>query len=160
MFRSHARSFDTVLLILRLALAAVMFPHGLQKTVGAFGGPGFSHAMTFFTTMMHVPAPLALIVILTESVGALFVAIGFLTRIAAFAIFVDMLVAVVLVHAQNGYFMNWAGTQKGEGIEYFVYALAVSLVIVIAGPGRFSVDAPIGGEAPDAERARYRTSYR
>ena len=137
-----------------------MFPHGLQKTVGAFGGPGFSHAMAFFTTMMHIPAPLALIVILTESVGALFVAIGFLTRIAALAIFVDMLVAVVLVHAQNGYFMNWAGTQKGEGIEYFVYALTVSLVLVIAGPGRFSVDAPIGGEAPDAERARYRTSYR
>lgn len=52
-----------------------------------------------------------------------------------------MIVAVLTVHLANGFFMNWAGQQKGEGIEYFVYAIGISLTIAIVGAGRYSIDA-------------------
>jgi hypothetical protein len=35
--------------------------------------------------------------------------------------------------------MNFAGNQKGEGIEYFIYAVGVALALVIAGPGRIAL---------------------
>jgi putative oxidoreductase len=35
--------------------------------------------------------------------------------------------------------MNFTGTQKGEGIEYFIYAVGIALALVVAGPGRFAV---------------------
>jgi hypothetical protein len=53
---------------------------------------------------------------------------GFLTRVAAFAIGFDMLVAAILVHVHFGFFMNWLGKQKGEGIEFdlLLWAIAVA----------------------------------
>ena len=50
-----------------------------------------------------------------------------------------MLGAIGMVHAKVGFFMNWTGTQAGEGIEYHLLAIAVLLTIVIVGPGRFAV---------------------
>jgi putative oxidoreductase len=63
--------------------------------------------------------------------------------LAALAITTNMLVAVFTVHIHNGFFMNWFGNQRGEGIEYFIYAIAVGLALVIAGAGKFSLDAMI-----------------
>jgi putative oxidoreductase len=45
-----------------------------------------------------------------------------------------------MVHLQNGFFMNWFGNQKGEGIEYHLLALGLALVIMIKGSGKFSLD--------------------
>ena len=102
-------------LILRVALGAVMFPHGAQKLLGWFGGPGFSHAMAGFSSQMHIPAAIAHLVIIGESFGAVGLVLGFFSRIAAFGILCNMLGAVAPVHWHNGFSMNWSGKQAGEG---------------------------------------------
>jgi putative oxidoreductase len=127
------------LLLVRLGLGIVMLPHGLQKTLGLFGGPGFSGTMGMFTSQ-GMPALLAFLVILSESLGSLGLIVGFLTRVAAFGCASVMLGAIGMVHWQNGFFMNWSGKQPGEGFEYHILALATALALLIGGGGKASVD--------------------
>lgn len=131
---------DTTALILRIFLGVVFFPHGAQKMLGWFGGYGFSGTMGFFTDTMGIPALFAFLAIAAEFFGALGLIFGFLTRIAAFGIGFVMLVATATVHWSHGFFMNWSGTQAGEGFEYHLLAMALSLAIVIKGAGRWSID--------------------
>jgi putative oxidoreductase len=129
--------------ILRLVLGIVFFAHGAQKMLGWFGGFGFSGTMGFFTGTMHIPAPFAFLAIAAEFFGGLGLILGFLTRIAAFGIAVNMVVAIVKVHSAFGLFMNWTGTQKGEGIEFHLLVLAMTTFLMIRGAGAFSIDRAI-----------------
>src|ERR1700730_2890969 len=131
---------NTATAILRLVLGVVFFAHGAQKMLGWFGGYGFSGTMGFFTGPMHIPAPFAFLAIAAEFFGGLGLILGFLTRIAAFGIAVNMVVAVTMVHSNFGFFMNWTGTQKGEGFEYHLLALAITAFLTIRGAGAFSLD--------------------
>jgi putative oxidoreductase len=131
---------STATAILRLVLGVVFFAHGAQKMLGWFGGFGFSGTVGFFTGMVHIPAPLAFLAIAAEFFGGLGLVLGFLTRIAALGIAVNMLVAIALVHSANGFFMNWTGAQKGEGFEYHLLVLAMAAFLMIRGAGAFSVD--------------------
>ncbi len=131
---------DPVITILRLVLGVVFFAHGTQKALGWFGGYGFSGTMGFFTQVMHIPAPFAFLAICAEFLGGIGLIVGLLGRVAAFGIACNMLVAVVMVHRHFGLFANWAGNQKGEGIEYHLLALAIALAIMIKGSGAFSID--------------------
>lgn len=131
---------DTAAFVLRLVLGIVFFPHGAQKVLGWFGGPGFSATMDAFTVKMGIPAFLAFLAILAESAGSLGLITGFLTRIAAFGIFCNMVVAVATVHFRNGFFMNWFGNQKGEGFEYHLLVIAIAIALMIKGGGRWSID--------------------
>jgi putative oxidoreductase len=140
-FRTDAD--DTTLLAQRLVLALVMFPHGAQKLFGWFGGPGFSGTMDFFTGTVHLPAPLALLVILGESLGALLLAAGLGTRLAAFGVAAIMAGAVLTTHLQFGFFMNWFGAQQGEGFEFHLLALALAVPLVVRGGGRHALDSAI-----------------
>jgi putative oxidoreductase len=133
-------SNDFAIAILRLTFGLVFSAHGAQKMLGWFGGYGFSGTMGFFTHQMGVPAPLAFLAICAEFFGGLGLLVGFLSRIAAFGIICNMLVAIVMVHAQNGLFMNWTGNQKGEGFEYHLLAIAIGLLILFKGSGAMSVD--------------------
>ncbi|HWY54753.1 MAG TPA: DoxX family protein [Terriglobales bacterium] len=141
-------SNDYAITILRLVMGLVFAAHGAQKMLGWFGGYGFSGTMGFFTHQMGIPAPFAFLAICAEFFGGLGLLIGFLGRIAAFGIICNMLVAVALVHAANGFFMNWAGNQKGEGFEYHLLAIASALVIIIRGSGALSVDRFLTEELP------------
>ena len=134
---------STATTILRLLLGIVFFAHGAQKMLGWFGGYGFSGTMGFFTGTMHIPAPLAFLAIAAEFFGGLGLILGFLTRIAAFGIAVNMLVAIATVHGAFGFFMNWSGTQKGEGFEYHLLVLAITTFLMIRGAGALSVDRAI-----------------
>jgi putative oxidoreductase len=131
---------DSAMTILRLVAGVVFFAHGAQKTLGWFGGYGFSGTMGFFTNVMHIPAPFAFLAICAEFLGGIGLILGLLGRVAAFGIACDMVVAVVMVHRHFGLFANWAGNQKGEGIEYHLLALAICLAIMIKGSGAFSID--------------------
>ncbi len=133
-------SNDLVLTILRLALGVLFFAHGAQKVLGWFGGYGFSATLGFFTQQMHIPAPLAILVMAAEFLGGIGLIIGLLGRVAAFGIACDMSVAIALVHRHFGLFANWSGTQKGEGFEYHVLAVAITLAIMIRGSGALSID--------------------
>ena len=128
------------LFLIQLTVGALVFGHGAQKLLGWFGGYGFSGTMGYFTGSVGLPAPIALLVILGESIGALLLLAGLGTRLAAFGISAIMLGAVLTSHASVGFFMNWAGTQAGEGFEYHLLALALSVPLVIAGGGRYAVD--------------------
>jgi|SRR5271155_5523449 len=126
--------------ILRLVLGVVFFAHGAQKMLGWFGGSGFSGTMDFFTKMMHVPAPLAFLAIAAEFFGGIGLILGLLTRVAAFGIGMNMLVAIATVHHNFGFFMNWTGSQKGEGFEFHLLVLAIVAFLMIKGAGAFSLD--------------------
>ena len=140
--------------ILRLVMGVVFFAHGAQKLLGWFGGYGFSGTMGFFTGMMHIPAPFAFLAIAAEFFGGLGLILGFLTRIAAFGIAVNMLVAIGMVHSSFGFFMNWSGTQKGEGFEYHLLVLAMTAFLMIRGAGAFSIDRAIATASPSRTAQR------
>lgn len=126
--------------VLRLLLGIVFFPHGAQKVLGWFGGHGFSGTMESFTTKMGIPALFAFLAILAESGGSLALISGFLTRVAAFGIACNMVVAIFMVHLPNGFFMNWSGKQQGEGFEYHLLVIAIAIALMIKGGGRWSID--------------------
>ncbi len=133
--------------LLRLALAAVFFPHGAQKVLGWFGGFGLSATMGFFTGKMGIPPVLAALDIAAEFLGPIALLFGFLTRVAAFGIFVVMATAVALVHSKLGFFMNWYGQLPAgtEGFEYHILALALALSVMVRGAGALSVDRSLAG---------------
>ena len=126
--------------LLRLVLGVIFFAHGAQKMLGWFGGYGFTGTMGFFTNVMHIPALFAFLAIAAEFFGGLGLILGFLTRIAALGIFTNMAVAIALVHHQFGFFMNWTGAQKGEGYEYHLLVLALTVFLMIHGAGAASID--------------------
>jgi putative oxidoreductase len=130
-------------LILRLTLGLVFFPHGAQKALGWFGGYGFAATMGFFTGTMHIPALFAFLAIAAEFAGSIGLILGLGTRIAALGIASTMAVAIATVHAQFGFFMNWDGTQKGEGFEYHLLAIGIALALILRGGGKWSIDSAI-----------------
>ncbi len=137
------------LLVVRLTAGAVMLPHGLQKTLGLFGGYGFSGTMKFFTETVGVPWILALVAILAESLGALGLIFGVFARVAALGIGSVMVVAVLKGgHLEHGFFMNWVGTQKGEGFEYHLLMMGLCLAVLIGGAGSFSYDRHASSRLP------------
>ena len=149
---------DAATAILRLVLGAVFFAHGAQKMLGWFGGFGFSGTMGYFTSQMHIPAPLAFLAIVAEFFGGLGLILGFLTRIAAFGIATNMVVAIATVHHSFGLFMNWTGAQKGEGFEFHLLVIALTVFLMIRGAGAFSLDHAIAAApARTAEPARARS---
>lgn len=151
MFRKLlATTPDKTLAFMRIMVGLVYFPHGAQKMLGLFGGYGFSATMQFFTSQAHIPAIFAFLAICAEFFGGLGLILGFLTRIAAFGIFIEMLVAVLLIHRHFGFFMNWYGNQKGEGFEYHLLVFALTIPLMIRGAGAFSLDGLFGGKASNA----------
>jgi putative oxidoreductase len=117
-----------------------MFPHGAQKLLGWFGGFGFSGTMGFFTETMHLPWLIAFLVIIGESFGSVALLLGLLTRFTAASLAVIMLGAVTMVHLPHGFFMNWSGKQAGEGYEYHLLVIGISLALLVTGAGKWSVD--------------------
>jgi putative oxidoreductase len=133
-------------LVLRVFLGVVMFPHGAQKMLGWFGGHGFSATMQAFTQGMHIPAPFAFLALFTEFFGSIALILGLLTRLSAFGIAIVMMVAIFTAHLPNGFFMNWTGTQKGEGFEYHLLMLGMATALMVMGGGICSADRALVGK--------------
>jgi putative oxidoreductase len=130
---------DRTLTFLRILGGIMMLPHGAQKMLGLFGGPGYAASMGMFG-QMGIPAPLAVLAIYTEFFGCLLLIAGFLGRLASLGLIIEMVVAVVMVHLPFGFFMNWAGTQPGEGFEYHILYMALLAPVMVKGAGAWSVD--------------------
>jgi len=126
--------------LLRIILGTVMLAHGLQKAFGFFGGFGWNATMQYFTGFVGLPAPLAALVILIESLGAVLLIIGFAGRINAALIGIVMLGAFFVDHLHNGFYMNWFGKQKGEGFEFDLLFIGISVILAFNGSGKLSVD--------------------
>jgi putative oxidoreductase len=125
---------DFAWLVLRLAVGLTLVPHGMQKAFGSFNGPGLV-GMAGALEKMGYPAPtlFAWLVMLTELVGGILIAVGFLTRPAAFALLVFMATAV-FQHFPRGFF--WTS----GGFEYPLMWAATALFFVVHGGGPYSVD--------------------
>ncbi len=130
---------DPVLTIVRLVLGMVFFAHGAQKMLGWFGGYGFSGTMGFFEHS-GIPGVFAFLAIAAEFFGSIGLLLGLLSRVAAFGITCNMLVAIATLHHRFGLFMNWTGQQKGEGFEYHLLALAITFLVMVRGAGALSLD--------------------
>ena len=126
-------------LIARVFLGIVILPHGLQKTLGMFGGSGFTNTVDFFVST-GMPSIVAVLVIAGESLGAISLIVGFLARFSAAAITLIMLGAIFMVHAPHGFFMNWFGANEGEGFEYHILAIGLGLIVIVVGAGKASID--------------------
>ena len=124
----------------RVMLGCVMFPHGAQKLLGWFGGFGFTNSMAYFTQTAGLPWVVAFLIIMGESFGSLGLILGFFTRLSAFGLICIMLGAIITVHIPNGFFMNWFGKQAGEGFEYHLLVIGISIPLLISGGGKYSVD--------------------
>lgn len=126
--------------ILRFTLGSVILPHGAQKLLGWFGGYGFTGTMQFFTEVIELPWIIGFTVILIETIGSLLLIAGFGSRLMAALMAILMTGIIFSVHAENGFFMNWFGNQKGEGIEYFLLAIGLALGVMVNGGGAYSID--------------------
>ncbi|MDX9749206.1 MAG: DoxX family protein [Paludibacter sp.] len=132
------------LLIVRLALAIVVLPHGMQKALGMYGGYGFEATVGFFSGM-GIPAVLGVMVILAEFVAPILLILGVGSRFMAFSIFLTLGGAMFLGgHVQHGFFMNWFGNQTGEGMEYFILIIGMSLGLMFGGAGKYALDTVVG----------------
>jgi putative oxidoreductase len=131
---------DYAALVVRAALALVMFPHGAQKLLGWFGGYGPAGTVGYFQQALGVPPAMTWLVILAESLGAVALLAGFFGRFMSFGIAATMVGAVLMVHGHNGFFMNWGGKAPGEGYEYHLLAIAMAVAVMIRGSGALSVD--------------------
>lgn len=116
------------LLILRLALGAIMIAHGWQKIAG-----GMSHTMGFLAHL-GIPPWMAYLVVAAEFGGGILVVIGFLTRFAAFAILIDMLVAIFKVHISHGLFSS------NGGFEFPMACAAIAFSLIFFGAGPIAID--------------------
>lgn len=127
-------------LITRLGLGLLILPHGLQKAFGWFGGFGFRGTMRYFTEYIGIPGALGVFIIFTEFIGALLLIAGWATRIWALLILGIMAGATLTEHWKNGFFMDWNGQISGEGYEYHLAIMLLSVILVLKGGGKFAAD--------------------
>jgi len=129
--------------VLRVFLGLVVFPHGAQKLFGWFDGYGFNGTMGFFTDTIGLPWIISFLVIILESIGAIAFITGVATRLIAISYTFVAFGIVFTSHIQNGFFMNWSGNQAGEGYEYFLLWIGMSIALIISGAGKYSIDKKI-----------------
>lgn len=126
--------------LLRWTIGIVFIPHGLQKTLGWFGGMGWSRTMDLFTETLHLPYIVAVTVISVEFLGSILLLLGWGTRFWALS-FIGLMSGIMFTsHLDNGFFMNWFGTQKGEGCQFDILAIGIVVALLIEGGGKLSID--------------------
>ena len=141
-YRLLQTDVDYVYFFLRLVAGIIIFPYGMQKLLGWFddlgGGVGIRETLMNMRSK-KIPTAIAWLVIIGQSIGSIALILGSFGRIAAGANFF-IFTGALIVHAADGWTMNWIGKKKGEGIEYFVMLLSILIVITIKGSGALSID--------------------
>jgi len=126
------------ILLIRLAVGLTFVGHGAQKLFGWFGGYGLKGTGGWLESIGLKPGvTMALIAGLAEFVGGLLFALGLFTPFAALLIAATMFVAIVKVHAPNGFWI----TQNG--FEYNLILIVVVIGVALIGAGDYSIDALI-----------------
>ena len=120
------------LTLLRVVLGIIFTYHGYAKL---FLPGGFKGTVGFFTAI-NIPMATyaAVLVSFVEFAGGLFLVFGVLTKWAAFALLIEMLVALFKVHIKSGFFIS----QQAYGYEYLLLILAALVVVLVNGSGKFS----------------------
>lgn len=126
--------------ICRLTLALVIWPHGLQMVFGWFDGHGFEGTMSYFTGTVGLNWFVGLLVILIQFLGPLLLLVGLGVRPVSMFIMMLFIGMILTAHWEVGFFMNWFGNQDGEGFEYHLLVIGLSMVLMAEGGGKFSLD--------------------
>ena len=127
---------------LRLGLGAIFVAHGAQKLFGWFGGYGLQATAQWMESIGLGPGMvMAAAAGGMEFFGGIAIILGLLTRAAALGAAVTMLVAIVSVHLENGFFM------ANNGYEFALMLLLVAVALVIRGSGHVSLDNRLFGQA-------------
>jgi putative oxidoreductase len=133
---------DVAIIAVRIVLAWIFIYYGAGKLFGAFNGPGIHRTAVFFADTAHL-RPGGLFAVLggvIEFGGAIAIALGLGSRLAAIALFGDQVMAMITVTWANG-----IGSLTGKTGYEFNLALAVlALAVVALGAGRLSIDNVIG----------------
>ena len=146
MFREFLRTDNSpAQLFIRIALGAVILPHGAQKVFGWFGGQGIEKTLQAFASM-GFPTWATGCLMAVETLGAVLLILGFITRLWALGIGISISICMYLNHLQHGFFMNWLGVQKGEGFEYHLLVLGICVALLLRGGGMISVDRGLSDE--------------
>ena len=128
------------LLVLRLVLATVMIAHGAQKV---FGGMPRHESLV---SSIGFPAWMAFLSAAAEFGGGILVLLGVLTRFAALAITIDLMVAIVKVHLK-------AGLRGPGGFEFPLSVVAIAFALIFFGAGPIAFDTIFSGR-PSVDRGR------
>lgn len=122
-------------LALRVPAGIIFAAHGAQKLFGWFGGYGLTATAGWLESIGIAPGlPFALLAGGAEFFGGLLLLLGLLTRPAALALAVTMVVAIFSVHIQNGFFMS------NNGYEFALALLAATLALAVSGAGKLALD--------------------
>ena len=122
------------LLVLRVMVGIVMFAHGYNHV---FRGGKIAGTGRWFESLGMKPGPLhAWLASLTELAAGTMLIVGFLTPLAAAGVVGVMLVALIINHLKNGFFLN----TSTEGYEYVVTVAVVAITLGTVGPGEWSLD--------------------
>jgi putative oxidoreductase len=116
------------LLVMRLALGAIMVAHGYHKVFG-----GLHHHVEFVESL-GLPGWSAYLSAFAEFFGGLLVLVGLFTRAAAFAICVDMCVAIIKVHLRHGLLA------ANGGFEFPLALAALAFALIFYGGGAIAFD--------------------
>jgi putative oxidoreductase len=131
---------DLGLLLLRLALAAILYMHATQKLFGWFSGPGLDRATRLFESLGQRPGrQMAMLAVGCELSGSALVAFGLITPLGAAILAGTMMVAGGALTLAKGTVWNALG-----GGEYPLVLAAFSIVLGFVGPGRWSIDNAMG----------------
>jgi putative oxidoreductase len=143
-------------LALRVIAAIIMLAHGWQKLTEM--GPGNFGGQRLAGLGVPLPVFMGYVVTFLEIIGGILLIIGFLSRLAALLLTIDLVVAILLVKVNVGFLSGSSGT----GAELDLALIACFLVILFTGPGKLSVDHALGlepdvvAEDPSARRGRTR----
>ena len=122
-------------LALRLPIGLILAAHGSQKLFGWFGGYGLEATSQFMGSIgLHPGFLMALLAGSAEFFGGVLIMLGLLTRPAAAASAITLLVALFAVHWGKGFFLTT------HGIEYALALVSATTALFIMGGGRYSVD--------------------
>ena len=134
----HAQNLSTTfgicVLLMRVALGGMIAAHGLNKF---FGGGKIAGTASWFDSMGMRPGKLnALMAAATEVAAGILLIVGLITPLACAALVALMVVAIITVHAKNGFFVF----NPGQGIEYCLVVAIMAIALGGLGGGKFSVD--------------------
>lgn len=118
------------LAVLRIVTGVVFAMHGYQKLF-LMGIPG----VTGFFGGMGIPSPhfFAILVSILEFAGGIALVLGLFTHLIAIPLIIDMMTAIVLYHAKNGFFVP-------KGIEFVLMLMTACIALALAGPGALAAD--------------------
>ncbi|HTV54455.1 MAG TPA: DoxX family protein [Terriglobia bacterium] len=152
MSRLLQTSDDKSFAMVRLLLGFVVFVRGAQGLLGWFGGSGI-HDLSSFLRFVSLPEPLVLVVALVGFFGGIGLIAGLFTRVVAVSVAAETAFMLVLWPINPHLFMDWAITEGGASVEFYLLVLALAIVLVVKGAGALSLDRllfsrTVGANAP------------